>query len=88
VLSCILTTLQVIGKTHMDELAYSLMGQNAHYGTPVNTAAPGRVPGGSSSGSAVSKDLLLLLFVGPAAAAAAAVDCMHTYLAAPAQVLP
>lgn len=38
----------------MDELAYSLNGENAHYGTPVNVAAPGRIPGGSSSGSAVS----------------------------------
>ncbi|WP_172331132.1 amidase [Mangrovicoccus sp. HB161399] len=43
---------QIVGKTHMDELAYSLMGENAHYGTPLNPAAPGRVPGGSSSGSA------------------------------------
>ncbi len=42
------------GKTHMDELAYSLNGENVHYGTPVNPAAPGRIPGGSSSGSAVS----------------------------------
>ncbi|GFR45104.1 hypothetical protein Agub_g6481 [Astrephomene gubernaculifera] len=42
------------GKTHMDELAYSLNGENAHYGTPVNPAAPGRIPGGSSSGSAVA----------------------------------
>ena len=41
-----------VGKTHMDELAYSLMGQNAQYGTPLNPAAPERVPGGSSSGSA------------------------------------
>lgn len=39
------------GKSHTDELAYSLMGVNAHYGTPVNSAAPDRVPGGSSSGS-------------------------------------
>lgn len=38
----------------MDELAYSLNGENHHYGTPVNTAAPGRVPGGSSSGSAAA----------------------------------
>lgn len=42
------------GKTHMDELAYSLNGENVHYGTPGNPAAPGRIPGGSSSGSAVS----------------------------------
>ncbi len=40
------------GKTLTDELTYSLSGQNAHYGTPVNPAAPGRIPGGSSSGSA------------------------------------
>lgn len=40
------------GKTLSDELTYSLSGQNAHYGTPVNPAAPGRIPGGSSSGSA------------------------------------
>ncbi len=42
------------GKTITDELAYSIHGDNAHYGTPVNTAAPGRVPGGSSSGSAAA----------------------------------
>lgn len=42
----------VIGKSITDELAFSLMGTNLHYGTPRNTAAPGRVPGGSSSGSA------------------------------------
>lgn len=40
------------GKTHTDELTFSLSGENAHYGTPVNPAAPGRIPGGSSSGSA------------------------------------
>jgi amidase len=42
------------GKTHTVELAYSLDGRNVHYGTPRNTAAPGRVPGGSSSGSAAA----------------------------------
>lgn len=42
----------MIGKTLTDELTYSLNGQNAHYGTPVNPAAPGRIPGGSSNGSA------------------------------------
>lgn len=41
-----------VGKTHTDELAFSLNGQNAHFGTPVNGAAPDRLPGGSSSGSA------------------------------------
>ena len=40
------------GKTLTDELAYSLTGENRHYGTPLNPAAPDRVPGGSSSGSA------------------------------------
>lgn len=42
----------MIGKTITDEIAYSLNGQNFHYGTPVNSNAPGRIPGGSSSGSA------------------------------------
>lgn len=43
-----------VGMTHMDEFAYSINGENAHYGTPENPAAPGRIPGGSSSGSAVA----------------------------------
>ena len=42
------------GKTHTDELTFSLNGENAHYGTPVNVNAPGRIPGGSSSGSAAA----------------------------------
>src|SRR5690606_37246293 len=42
----------LVGKTITDELAWSLNGSNAHYGTPDNPAAPGRLPGGSSSGSA------------------------------------
>lgn len=41
----------LVGKTHTDEIAYSLLGMNAHYGTPTNIKAPERVPGGSSSGS-------------------------------------
>jgi amidase len=40
------------GKTHTAEFAFSLDGRNEHFGTPINPAAPGRVPGGSSSGSA------------------------------------
>lgn len=44
----------VIGKTITDELAYSLSGTNVHYGTPGNVNAPGRVPGGSSAGSAAA----------------------------------
>jgi amidase len=43
-----------IGKTNTDELAFSLNGQNMHTGTPVNVRAPGRIPGGSSSGSAAA----------------------------------
>jgi amidase len=44
----------MVGRTLTDELAYSLSGENIHYGTPVNTACPERVPGGSSSGSAAA----------------------------------
>lgn len=43
-----------LGKTVTDELAFSLAGHNVHYGTPTNPAAPARMPGGSSSGSAVA----------------------------------
>lgn len=42
------------GKVLTDELAYSIHGDNAHYGTPLNARAPDRVPGGSSSGSAAA----------------------------------
>ncbi|WP_054025550.1 amidase [Bacillus sp. FJAT-28004] len=42
------------GTTITDELMYSINGENAHYGTPVNPKALGRIPGGSSSGSAVA----------------------------------
>ena len=44
----------LVGKTHTDELTYSILGINAHYGTPTNPNYPNRIPGGSSSGSAVS----------------------------------
>jgi amidase len=44
----------MLGKTQTDELTYSLNGENAHYGTPMNVNAPGRIPGGSSSGSAAA----------------------------------
>jgi amidase len=44
----------LVGKTHTDELTYSILGINAHYGTPTNPNYPDRIPGGSSSGSAVS----------------------------------
>lgn len=44
----------LVGKTILDELAFSLIGENIHYGTPLNPRAPLRVPGGSSSGSAAA----------------------------------
>ena len=44
----------MVGKTHTDELTRGILGENAHYGTPVNPRAPDRVPGGSSSGSAAA----------------------------------
>jgi len=43
-----------VGRVQTDELAYSLNGQNIHYGTPVNPLVPDCIPGGSSSGSAVA----------------------------------
>jgi amidase len=42
----------IIGKTICEELFFSVTGINAHYGTPANVRAAGRMPGGSSSGSA------------------------------------
>jgi aspartyl-tRNA(Asn)/glutamyl-tRNA(Gln) amidotransferase subunit A len=46
----------VIGRTNMTEFAYSGIGINPHYGTPKGAwnRAAGHVPGGSSSGAAVS----------------------------------
>lgn len=44
----------LMGKVLTDELAYSLHGDNTHYGTPINTRYPNRVTGGSSSGSAAA----------------------------------
>lgn len=43
-----------IGKAVTDEFAFSVIGNNAHFGVPVNGAAPDRYAGGSSSGSASS----------------------------------
>ncbi len=42
----------LIGKTITDEVSLGILGENAFDGTPLNPAAPGHVPGGSSSGSA------------------------------------
>tara|TARA_R110001583_G_scaffold1583_2_gene12305 strand:+ start:10807 stop:11985 length:1179 start_codon:yes stop_codon:yes gene_type:complete len=45
---------ECVGRVQTDELAYSLNGQNIHYGTPINPLASDCIPGGSSSGSAVA----------------------------------
>ena len=45
---------KLVGKTHTDELGGSLFGLNEHYGPPINSNSPDRVPGGSSSGSAAA----------------------------------
>jgi aspartyl-tRNA(Asn)/glutamyl-tRNA(Gln) amidotransferase subunit A len=44
----------IVGSTNMSEFAFSGVGFNPHYGTPGNPADRSRVPGGSSSGAAVS----------------------------------
>jgi len=46
----------IVGRTNMVEFAFSGLGLNPHYGTPKNPwdRARGRIPGGSSSGAAVS----------------------------------
>lgn len=43
-----------VGKVVSDEFTYSLAGENSFFGTPLNPKAVGRIPGGSSSGSASS----------------------------------
>jgi Asp-tRNA(Asn)/Glu-tRNA(Gln) amidotransferase A subunit family amidase len=42
------------GKTNLHEFAYGISSQNPHYGTVPNPAAPGRLAGGSSGGSAAA----------------------------------
>lgn len=44
----------LIGKTVTDEVSLGILGENAFDGTPLNSRAPDRVPGGSSSGSAAA----------------------------------
>lgn len=44
----------IVGKTNMTEFAFSGVGINPHYGTPGNPADRSCIPGGSSSGGAVS----------------------------------
>jgi amidase len=43
-----------VGKTITDEFAFSMNGNNAHFGVPINGADPDRISGGSSSGSAAA----------------------------------
>ncbi|HWJ97360.1 MAG TPA: amidase, partial [Acidimicrobiales bacterium] len=45
---------RIVGKANLHELCFGATGVNPHYGTPVNPRDPRRVPGGSSSGSAVA----------------------------------
>jgi amidase len=45
---------RIVGRTNLHELALGVSGINPWYGTPVNPIDPERVPGGSSSGSAVA----------------------------------
>jgi amidase len=45
---------RIVGRTNLHELALGVTGINQWYGTPVNPLDPSRVPGGSSSGSAVA----------------------------------
>jgi amidase len=45
---------RIVGKANLNELAYGASGVNEFFGTPVNPLDPSRVPGGSSSGSAVA----------------------------------
>lgn len=54
----------IVGRTNMTEFAFSGLGLNPHYGTPRNPAFPTevRIPGGSSSGAAVSVALGIAAF--------------------------
>jgi amidase len=45
---------RIVGKANLHELCFGPTGVNPHYGTPTNPLDPSRVPGGSSSGSAVA----------------------------------
>ncbi len=52
VLRLLETGCRITGRTICDEFFFSIAGSNAHYGNPANPKAPGRLAGGSSSGSA------------------------------------
>lgn len=51
-----------VGKTIVDDMAFGVSGENKHYDTPTNPAAPARVPGGASSGAAVAVAAKLVEF--------------------------
>lgn len=51
---CAALGMVTVGKTNLSEFAFSGLGLNRHFGTPVNPVDPARAPGGSSSGSAVA----------------------------------
>jgi aspartyl-tRNA(Asn)/glutamyl-tRNA(Gln) amidotransferase subunit A len=46
--------LVMVGKTNLSEFAFSGLGINRHFGTPINPNDPTLIPGGSSSGAAVA----------------------------------
>ncbi|MBO23047.1 MAG: amidase [Rhodospirillaceae bacterium] len=54
ILRCLDAGASLVGKTVTEEFATGLTGENIHHGTPLNLNAPGRVSGGSSSGSAAA----------------------------------
>ena len=57
----------VVGRTNMTEFAYSGLGLNPHFGTPLNPydRSNGRIPGGSTSGGAISvTDQMAIIAVG------------------------
>ena len=52
--ACILSTCFSFSMVMMMMFAFSIHGENKHYGTPINPVVPARVPGGSCSGAAVA----------------------------------
>ncbi|KAF8105876.1 hypothetical protein N665_0152s0014 [Sinapis alba] len=51
-----------VGKTVVDEFAFSISGETKHYDTPTNPAAPAHIPGGACSGAAVAVSANLVDF--------------------------